>query len=190
MFWRKIREANRALLEKGAAKFSFLDDAHLAGFWLNDPNWAETNRFIPTATFFYGTIFLCDLHLRDDPETGEPATECVGYTYTLSGDRITVIPNVQPANDVDIIMHEGRWRFDEAGKLWIHKGGIWTPLNPASIDDMERAGFPRPSLDAILLLIQVTRRRYIEIYRPPWCQPDGRPLKPKRLPKIKWPSRF
>ena len=190
MFWRKRREANRALQDKGAAKFSFLDDAHLAGFWLNDPDWAETHRFIRTATLFYGTIFFCDLHLREDPETGEPTTERVGYTYGLSGDQITVMPHLQPANDVDPITYPGRWRFDEAGKLWLHKGGIWTPLIPATIDDMERVGFPRPSLDAIMLLIQVTRRRYIEVYRPPWCQPGGRPQKPKRLPKINWPRRF
>ncbi len=166
MFWRRLRKKNQMMLEMGAAKFGLLSDPHLAGFWMNEPQWAETNRFVPTAFFFYGPIFLYELHLGRDPESDKPAVRLEGFTYILDRDKIIVIPFEQPANDTEPVTHEGRWRFDGDGKLWLEMGGIWTPLIPATLAAMEGRGFPRESLDRVMRRIQVARKRYVVLYRP------------------------
>lgn len=129
---------------------------NMFGFWISDPDQmrlleAEVKgKWWRSAYVFIGDYLLLELDLKpDDEDSSRIATYVKHYNYTIDGPELILEPLI--ITDDDQVEHgppAGRsWAMTSDGRFNLQLEGYWWRFVPATIEELEAAGFNRKLIE-------------------------------------------
>ena len=134
---------------------------NMFGFWISDPDQirlleAEVKgKWWLSAYLFVGDDFLYELDLKpDDEDRSRIATYVKHYNYTIDGPELILEPLIiTDDNQVERGPAAGRsWAMTSDGRFNLQLEDYWWRFVPATIEELEAAGFNRKLIDIFVKL--------------------------------------
>ena len=132
---------------------------YLLGFWISDPEQvrlreeATKEKWLPRGWMFMGDHHLVQLDItEDDDDPNETATRARFFVYEMNGPLLTIqalLGNGKEKIERSDVM-EIPWALTDDGRLNLRVEDIWWRYIPASIDDLDAAGFARLLVDTLI----------------------------------------
>ena len=129
---------------------------NMFGFWISDPDQmrlleAEVKgKWWRSAYVFIGDHLLLELDLKpDDEDSSRIATYVKHYTYSIDGPELILQPLlIMDDKQVERGPIAGRsWAMTSDGRFNLQLEGYWWRFAPATIEELEAAGFNRKLIE-------------------------------------------
>ncbi|MGE0652248.1 MAG: hypothetical protein AB7P12_10920 [Alphaproteobacteria bacterium] len=117
---------------------------HFRGLWVCDPEFALATDHALVAYMFLGDGLVACFRLGETPD-GHAETTWRMFAYVLEDDlmELHLCAGEEP-------VREGRWRIDDAGKIWMEMNDGWVPFLPTTPEELGTYGFARWKIENLL----------------------------------------
>ena len=139
----------------------FYELPYMFGFWISDPDQirlleAEVKgKWWRSGYLFMGSHFLYELDLKpDDEDSSRIATYVKHYTYSIDGPELILQPLlITDDEQVERGPIAGRsWAMTSDGRFNLQLEDYWWRFVPATIEELEGAGFNRKLIEIFVRL--------------------------------------